>query len=141
MAKRSRHIRGIGLALILFTALAAGAEDNDGGAFVVPPGQDELLASIFGYGAKLVGGECSFTGGKADGPVILASFDCAGGEVIFQLEHPSAAPEEAFSTDRFALTIASGTAPETLVAELLLRLRAGEEGFVWQALDAEPAVE
>jgi len=97
---------------------------------VVPPGQDDLLATMAGRGL-LLPDYCRFTGGGADGPLVRVAYACPAGEVVYDLVHPSVAPEGAAETDRFALTLRSGNPPETLTRALLLLIRSNESRFRW----------
>jgi hypothetical protein len=99
---------------------------------VVPPGQDQLLATMLGRGASLPDG-CKFAGGVADGPTIRATYSCPSGEVVYELAHPSAAAEAPVQTDRFAVVLESGAPPEALSDVLSSLIRSREEGFEWKA--------
>jgi hypothetical protein len=97
---------------------------------VVPPGQEELLADMLGRGATLAQG-CTFAAGQADGRVIHATYACPSGHVVFVLHHPGQSPSALAETERFAITLQSGTPPNGLVDDLTSRIRSRERPFEW----------
>jgi hypothetical protein len=118
---------------ILLVAPAAGKSQDP----VVPPGQEKLLANMLGLGATLPG-SCTFAGGQADGPVVRGTYDCATGEIVIELLHPSKAPWRSVRTDQFALTVLRGSpAPEFLQA-LQSRIRSQEAAFEWKLPSPPP---
>ena len=98
---------------------------------VVPPGQEALLADMLGRGAELPG-QCKFAGAQADRTLIRSRYACPGGEVVFELSHPSAAAPGATETAEFALALRGGTAPDGLVDALVARIRAREGDYEWK---------
>lgn len=104
---------------------------------VIPAGQEELLSEMLGRGAALPGG-CSLSAGNVNGASVVATYACAGGTVAVELVHPDYAARGAAKTDRFALTIKSGTAPDGLAEDLLARIRAREGKFEWKMLGPPP---
>lgn len=109
----------------------AGSKSTD--EAVIALGQDELLAEMLGKGEPLVG--CEFAGGNADGGAVRARYTCPAGTVVFQITHPSVAPRGATLTDRFAISLQSGSPPGGLAATLAARIRAREAAFQWTWLD------
>src|SRR5438105_71718 len=73
-------------ALLCAPALAAANEAS--GTPVIPPGQEELLATMLGKGAVLPD-ECKLADAEVDHTTIKAKYTCPGGEVVFELAHPS----------------------------------------------------
>src|SRR5947208_3265485 len=99
---------------------AAGAAENEpaqGDEPVIPPGQEELLADMLGRGATLPG-QCSFANGGVERTTVKAAYTCPGGEVVFELHHPSKAPAGATQTARFAVTVRAGSPPAGMAEAL-----------------------
>lgn len=105
---------------------------------VIPPGQEPLLADLLGSGQALPGG-CKFADGQIDRATILATYDCAGGQVVIELHHPDEAPSGALRTERFALAVRTGTPPSGLSDSILARIRAREGEFAWKTVGAPGA--
>lgn len=76
--------------------------------------------------------------GNVNGATVVATYACAGETVAVELVHPDYAPGGAATTDRFALTIKSGTPPDGLKDDLLARIRARETKFEWKMLGPPP---
>lgn len=100
-------------------------------AFVIPPGQDQLLSDMLGMGQALPAG-CKFTDGKVERSMVIATYECQGATVVVDLRHPSEAPAGAVSTKRFAVSVRSGSAPAGLVDAIVERVRAREGEFEWK---------
>jgi hypothetical protein len=100
---------------------------------VIPAGQEALLADMLGKGVALPGG-CKLTDGKIEYTVVRATYGCPGGEVTFDLAHPSQATATEAQTDQFALVLKTGSPPEGLVAALMSRIRSQEAAFQWTLL-------
>lgn len=100
---------------------------------VVPPGQEDFFADMLGRGASLPGG-CTLSGGQIDGQTVRATYNCTGGEVVFELVHPDLAERGATKTKRFAIVLKRGAAPDGLVADVASRIRAREATFEWKWL-------
>lgn len=115
------------------------AEDTEEGTgeAVIPSGQDELLAQMLGQGATLPGA-CKFAGGSVEHTIVRATYTCPQGEVVFELRHPGTAPSGATRTERFAITLQSGSPPNGLADALVTLVRARETAFEWKWL-ASPA--
>jgi hypothetical protein len=104
-----------------------------GADLVIPAGQEELLADMLGRGAEFPDG-CRLINGQVEYRVVKARYQCPAGEVIFELAHPSRAAATAPRTDRFAITLQSGSPPDSLVPALASRIRSKEAGFEWQLI-------
>jgi hypothetical protein len=103
----------------------------------VPAGQEELLSQMLGKGEALPG-DCKLGEGQVDYKTVKATYTCSSGSVVFELSHPSQAPSDAMRTDRFALTLRSGSPPDGLAQALLERIRARESSFEWKMLEVAP---
>ena len=101
--------------------------------WVIPPGQEELLGKMLGLGTALPG-PCKFTGAEAHYAVIRATYGCPQGEVVFELHHPSDAPQGGTATARFAIVTLSGSPPQGLTDALASLIRSQETGFEWKRL-------
>jgi hypothetical protein len=138
----------LSLALLAIAAMAAAAQEaarsdgeprsqpaGDGSAggadAVVPPGQEDLLAEMLGKGATLPEG-CKLTDGRVEHSTVEATYSCPAGEVVFELSHPSRAGGAATRTDRFGLTLRSGSPPQGLAPALAARIRSKEAAFEWK---------
>jgi hypothetical protein len=129
---------------VAFSTARAQEEGEPGRGYeaVVPPGQDELLATMLGRETTLPG-HCRFNGGRADGPLVQVKYACPAGEVVVDLVHPSVAPDESQVTERFALTLRSGKPPTGLTDSLFWLIRSKESQFEWSwnAVDEAPEAE
>lgn len=96
----------------------------------IAPGHDELFAAMLGRGIALPDG-CTLTAGQIERSVVRGVYECAGGEVVVELLHPSAAPFAAVRTEKLAIVTARGTPPPALLVELEERVRAREGAFEW----------
>ena len=130
----------LGCALLLAPALAAQEPLAAGEAVipeeldaVIPPGQEGLLAEMLGQGTTLPE-QCKLAGGEVDHSLIKATYACPGGEVVFELRHPSTAPAGATQTARFAITLLRGSPPAGLADALTSRIRSREMAFEWKSL-------
>src|SRR5690349_90365 len=112
------------IALILLLAVLAFAP---AWAQVIPPGQEELLAAMLGKGAQLPDG-CALGDGSIDGDAVRVTYHCPSGDVVLQLSHPSTRTLQSTVTNRFALTVLSGSPRRDLLAaiEALIRARESE---------------
>lgn len=106
--------------------------------YVIPPGQEELLADMLGRGQTLPGG-CTFTNGQIEKTAVVGTYTCSGGEVVAELQHPSLAPADAPHTATFALVVRKGALPADLSAALLERIGAREGGFQWKEVGSPVA--
>jgi hypothetical protein len=106
--------------------------------YVIPPGQEAVLGTMLGSDTALSGG-CKLNTGDIEKTIVKATYACPGGDVVFELSHPSAAPRGALRTEKFALRIESGTPPPDLQNVLLARIREHETDFRWTA-QLRPAV-
>ncbi len=99
-------------------------------AWVIPAGKEDVLADMLGRGETLPG-PCQFSGGQADRTSLRGTYSCPGGEVVFELSHPSKAAPGATQTERFAIKLQSGSPPAGLADALVARVRAHEAAFEW----------
>jgi len=106
--------------------------------YVIPPGQEAVLGTILGSGTALPGG-CKLDTGNIEKTTVKATYTCPGGDVVFELSHPSAAAGDAARTEKFALRIASGTPPPDLQTAVLSRIREHENDFRWTATRPTPS--
>jgi len=118
------------LSVAILSCLGGVVRAGDLGDPAISPGQEETIARIVGRGMEFPDG-CRFVGGEVDHLVIVARYDCPGGEVVFELVHPSQTDEAVAQTEQFALTIRSGTPPSSLQSALLAAIREGEGDFEW----------
>lgn len=105
---------------------------------VIPPGQEPLLADLLGSGQALPG-SCKFADGQIDRSTIVATYDCAGGQVVLEVRHPAEAPSDALRSERFALSVRTGTPPQGLNDAILARIRTREGEFEWKTVGAPGA--
>ena len=101
--------------------------------FVIPPGQEELLADMLGRGATLPG-QCQLSAGDINGAIVVGTYTCPAGQVVFELRHPSKAPADASHTDKFAVVVKSGAPPAGLADALLTSIKSHEAQFKWLSL-------
>lgn len=97
--------------------------------FVIAPGAEPLFAEMLGAGAALPG--CRFGNGQIERTYVVATYACDGGPLVLELVHPDVAPPGGVRTERFAVVVKSGAAPEGLLAALAERIRAREDAFTW----------
>jgi hypothetical protein len=96
----------------------------------IPPGREELLGAMLGRDTTLAEG-CSWAGGDVDRTLIRSKYQCKTGDVVVELSHPSKAPAGTVQTERFAVTLLSGSPPPQLMDALVARIRAREAEFEW----------
>lgn len=107
--------------------------------YVIPAGQEQLLADMLGRGQALPNG-CTLTDGQIDRSTIVATYNCDAGQVLLDVSHPDTAPAGAVRTERFAVAVRSGRNASGLVTAIGDRIRAREGAFEWKAIGA-PAAE
>ncbi len=110
-------------ALLLVAVAPAGAQ-------TIPPGQEALVAAMLGSGEPLPGG-CALTNGQIDRDVVRATYRCPHGDARIHLSAPGAGGAPALATERFTLTVVSGSPPDELLAALAARIRSMESAFEW----------
>jgi hypothetical protein len=88
---------------------------------------------MLGRDQALPGG-CTFSSGQIQRTSVLATYTCAGGQVVLQLLHPEDAERGGTRTQRFAITGRSGTPPAGFVDAMADRIRAREAAFKWTDL-------
>lgn len=103
----------------------------EGGAPVIPAGQEGLLGEMLGLGAVLPG-DCKFSGGGAEAAAVRATYACPGGEVVVELRHRGDAPGGAAQTAQFAVIVQSGSPPAGFADALATRIREREARFQWK---------
>jgi len=128
------------LAAIAFVGIA-GAEPEQAPAppgavrlnerYVIEPPAEALLGDMLGSGQTLPGG-CTLRDGQIQRTSVLAIYTCGSGEVVLQLLHPEMAPRGGVRTQRFAVTVKTGTPPAGLVDAVAERIRAREATFAWK---------
>ena len=111
----------------------AGIPPTPAEPFVVPPGQENLLAEMLGKGTALPG-QCQLSNGDINGPVVTGTYTCSTGEVVFELRHPARASADAPRTDKFAIVLKSGTPPAGLSDALAASIKSHEGQFKWLSL-------
>jgi hypothetical protein len=108
------------------------------GQYVIEPGAEPLFADMLGSGQTLPGG-CTLSDGQIDRNSVLATYGCGGEQVVVQLLHPAIAPGGGVRTQRFAVTVKSGTPPAGLVDAIAERIRAREAAFEWKSVGGDGA--
>lgn len=130
-ASRLRAALAAGLVCALLAAPVRAADESTEDR-VIPPGQEALLAAMLGDHVALPDG-CTFTSGQVDGGLLVATYRCPRGDVVFELTHPRYAGETAVQTERFAIAPRSGTPPEALLDVVASLVRSREAEFEWLA--------
>jgi hypothetical protein len=136
-------------AMIGFGSVHANAEDppppvdaarlNE--RYAIKPGAETLLGDMLGKGETLAGG-CTLTEAKLERTSVLPTYTCGDQQVVLQLVHPASAPSRAVRTNRFAVSVQSGTPPAGLVEAIADRIRAREATFEWAEVgDTRPPSE
>ena len=106
--------------------------------YAIPPGAEPLFSAMLGSGQTLPGG-CTLSSGQIEYTSVRATYTCGGGQVVLELVHPDVARPGGVRTQRFAVTVKSGTPPDGLVETIAERIRARETGFEWQRVgDSAP---
>jgi tetratricopeptide (TPR) repeat protein len=113
------------LLLCLWPAVAWAGDDP---AWVIPPGQDEIVGEIVGVGETSVG-DCEVDGAAVEPAKIVARYSCAGTAVTVELVHPSTVPDAPRVHD-LAVRAPEG-APASLVAAVRARIDEHAAGFRW----------
>lgn len=98
--------------------------------YAIAPGTESLFAEMLGKGETLPGG-CTLTDGKIQRTSVLATYTCGDAQVVLALLHPASAAPGGVHTDRFAVSVQSGTPPKGLVEAVGDRVRAREAAFQW----------
>ncbi len=105
--------------------------------YVIQPAAEALLGDMLALGETLPGG-CTLSDGKIDRTSVFATYACGDAKIVLHLVHPADAPSSAVRTQRFAITVQSGTPPAGLVDAVAERIRAHEAAFEWTEV-ATPA--
>jgi len=101
----------------------------------IEPGAEQLFSAMLG-GADTLPGGCKLADGQIARTAVVAKYTCSGGDVVLQLDHPDVAASGGVRTQRFAITVKSGTPPGGLVDAVAERIRAREGSFQWKTLEA-----
>ena len=101
----------------------------------IEPGAEQLIGAMLGSGETLPGG-CKLDDGRIERTAVVATYACSGGNVVLELDHPEVAPAGGPRTERFAITVKSGTPPGGLLDAVTARIRAREGSFQWKSLAA-----
>jgi hypothetical protein len=112
--------------------------DRQSERYVLPASAEPLLSDMLGNEQALPGG-CTFSNGSIERTFVLATYACGDGQVVLQLLHPEVAPRGGVRTQRFALTVKSGTPPAGFVEAIGDRIRAREAAFEWTVAPAYAA--
>ena len=102
--------------------------------YVIEPGTEALFADMLGSGQTLPAG-CTFGDGQIERTSVIGTYACGDTPVVLQLLHPELAPRGALRTQRFAITVKSGTPPAGLVEAVAERIRAREAAFEWKTVE------
>lgn len=123
-----RGLAGAGAAAQLPSPASAGDE-----APVIPPGQEDLLSAMLGLGSTLPG-DCAFAAGNVTHSVVVATYKCAAGDVVFEITHPLLAGDKAVVTKQFAISQKSGSPSPDLAEAVATLVRTRESEFEWKWL-------
>jgi hypothetical protein len=104
---------------------------------VIPAGHEQLLAAMLGKGVQLPGG-CTLVSGEIEYSIVVATYSCPWGEVVLELGHSSNATPTSILTEKFALTLQSGSAPEAFGEALAQLIRSREAAFQWAWAEEKP---
>jgi hypothetical protein len=98
---------------------------------IIAPGQEGVAAEMLGRG-ETVADRCRLTDGAIGPLVVRAVYRCGADDVVIELRHPSKMASDGIRTDRFAISVTSGSPPADLLPSLTARVRAKEAGFEWR---------
>jgi hypothetical protein len=98
---------------------------------IITSGWESVVAEMLGTG-EAVTDRCRFTDGQIEGTLIRAVYRCGTEDVVIELGHPSKMTADGVRTERFALSVASGSPPPELLPALVSRVRASEGRFEWR---------
>lgn len=98
---------------------------------IITSGWEGVIAEMLGAG-EAVADRCRLTDGQIDGLLIRAVYRCGTDDVVIELRHPSKATADGVRTERFAVSVASGSPPAELLPALVSRVRASEGRFEWR---------
>lgn len=141
---RMRYARRVALAAALCTLLAAPVVAQDAGESpagdpAIPPGEEELIAGMLGRGVAL--NDCRLVSGGVEYTIIKATYECPGGRVTLQLDHPRNATPTSLQTGQFAVTVQEGAPPPGFEDTLVGLIRAQERDFQWNWPQADAAAD
>ena len=133
----------VALTAVLYGLLAApvlrAGDDAPLGDPAIPPGEEDLIATMLGRGRSLQ--YCTLVRAGVEYTVIKATYDCLGGEVTLQLDHPRNATANSTRTGQFAITLRSGAPTPGFQDDLASLVRSREAGFQWSWPLNEPPAE
>jgi len=123
--------RGALLGLLLIAPIAARAED-----LAIPPGQEQLIATMLGRDVGLPGG-CDLVDVGAEFTMIQATYECVDGPIAIELVHASKASAASTQTAKFAIRLRSGLVPPGFAPGLVSLVRSQEHAFRWKVPSSE----
>ena len=85
--------------------------------------------------------DCTLISGGVEYTTIKATYDCPGGEVTLQLDHPRNATATSTQTGQFAITVQSGSPPLGFGDALTSLIRTQEDHFQWSWPQDDAAAE
>lgn len=137
----ARIILAVVVAMALGTIAAAQPEgtpaDVDAGRlherYGIEPAAEQLIGDMLG-GAEALPGGCKLDDGQIARTTVVATYKCSDGNVVLRLDHPDVAPPGGIRTERFAITVQSGTPSAGFVDAVAERIRAREKDFQWKTL-------
>ena len=135
--RRRVALAGVLGALLAASVVAAG--DDDFGNPAIPPGEEQVVATMLGRGMALQ--YCTLVSGGVAYSVIKATYNCLTSEATFELRHPRYATAGSTRTEKFAITLASGSPPPGFQDVLTSLVRSHERDFEWSWPEYNPAAE
>jgi hypothetical protein len=136
---RSIALAGVFCTLLAAPVVAAGDDDDPTGNPAIPPGEEQLVATMLGRGMGLQ--YCTLVRGGVEYSVIKATYSCISGEVTLELRHPRYATVTSTQTGKFAIAIQSGSPPPGFQDTLASFVRSGERDFEWSWPEHDAAAE
>jgi hypothetical protein len=132
--------RRVALGAVVGALLAASlvtASDDDFGNPAIPPGEEQVVATMLGRGVALQ--YCTLVSGGVEYSVIKGTYNCLTSEATFELRHPRYATAGSTQTEKFVITLASGSAPPGFQDVLTSLVRSHERDFQWSWPEYDPA--
>jgi hypothetical protein len=128
----TRSAVGLALATLCHASLATPVAAEDDAAnrrAVIAPGEERLIAAMLGKAKRVR--RCKLSSGGVEYTTIKATYECPDGPVSLELTHPQSTTDESIQTERFAMTLLSGSPPKGFQEALLSRIRPREGQFAW----------
>ena len=119
-------LRPCTLAMLLAASIPAAAQEP---TWVIPPGNEGVVARITGIGEPSVGG-CTVGQVAIEPTAVFARYGCDGREVAVRLVHPGVGAAE-------PLLVRSDEAPAALLDALRARVREHGAAFAWRRAAAD----